>query len=254
MHAVNCELDCSVWGADPRTLRDAAHRLRAAVSERTAGLRGLLGPTTRRLEIVRDPSDAEDIAKVEEILAGDSAAFEFLFDKYRDRVYRVAQRFVRNKEDALEVTQEVFLRVHQSLHSFKTNSKFFTWLYRITVNRAIDFTRSRKNRPLKEVDTPFLEAQASSLPGRAPVEAPSQKVEDRELAGQIASAVAGLPEKHRAVFLLHAGENLSYREIADVVECNVGTVMSRLFYARKKLREQLQRLGVDPPIPSGADD
>ena len=102
----------------------------------------------RRKKKLRDSSDNEDILKVKAVLAGDEAAVEFLFEKYRQRVYGISFRFVRNREDALEVAQEVFLRVYQALEKFKTDSKFFTWLYRITVNRSIDFTRSRKSRPL----------------------------------------------------------------------------------------------------------
>ena len=93
------------------------------------------------------PAENEDILKVNAFLAGDENGFEFLFEKYRQKVYGIAYRFVRNREDAPEVAQEVFLRVYQGLDKFKTDSKFFTWLYRITVNRSIDFTRSRKSRP-----------------------------------------------------------------------------------------------------------
>ena len=199
---------------------------------------------------MRDASDAEDLAHVEAFIGGDAAAFEFLFDKYREKVYRLAFRFVRNKEDALEVTQEVFLRVYQNIEKFKTNSKFFTWLYRITSNRAIDFVRRRKSQPVKEVEQQFLEAHDSHLPGRRAQEEPSAEVEDRELGEKIEEAIAQLPDKHRTVFVLHAREHLSYKQIAEVVECNIGTVMSRLFYARKKLQEHLHRLGIDPPVAS----
>ncbi len=196
---------------------------------------------------VRDPSDDEDIGKVEAFLAGDESAFEFLFDKYRERVYRVALRFVHNREDALEVTQEVFVRVYKSVDRFKTDAKFFTWLYRIAVNRAIDFTRRRKSRLATEVDQTFLEAQGTQTPGRnAPVD-PEESAQNKELGEQLSEAVDSLPDKHRAVFILHAKENLSYKQIAEVVDCNIGTVMSRLHYARKKLQEHLRRLGVDPP-------
>ncbi len=197
---------------------------------------------------VRDPSDAEDIAMVEAFLADDPKAFEFLFDKYREKVHRIAFRFVRNKEDALEITQEVFLRVYQNVAKFKTNSKFFTWLYRITANRAIDFTRSRKTQQAIEVDQPFLEAQEDRLPGRSTPADPSAVAQGKELEDKLAEAVDGLPEKHRIVFVLHAKENLSYKQIAEVVQCNIGTVMSRLFYARKKLQEQLRLLGIEPPF------
>lgn len=193
---------------------------------------------------VRDPSDAEDKKKVDEFLAGDVRAFEFLFDKYREKVYRIAYRFVRHREDALEVTQDVFLRVYRGLPKFRTNSKFFTWLYRVTANRAIDFTRSRKSRAAVEVEAQILEATASLPPGRSASPDPSAVAQERELEELLQEAVQHLSEKHRTVFLLHAMENLSYREIAEVMGSSMGTVMSRLFYARKKLQEALGRLGV----------
>lgn len=190
---------------------------------------------------MRDPSDAEDALKVAEFLAGDVRAFEFLFDKYRERVYRLAYRFLRNREDALEVTQDVFLRVYLGISKFKTQSKFFTWLYRIAVNRAIDFARSKRSSKLKEAEEEILELVAQPSPRREPAPDPSQVAADRELAEEIRKAVAGLSEKHRTVFLLHAAEHLSYREIAAVLGCSIGTVMSRLFYARKRLQRILGR-------------
>ena len=196
---------------------------------------------------VRDPSDREDLDKVERFLRGDLEAFEFLFDKYREKVHRIAFRFVRNREDALEVAQDVFLRVHAGIAKFKTDSKFFTWLYRITVNRAIDFTRSKKKRLAQELHQPFLEAQEGALPGRMPEQDPAEAAQEKELRERLEEAVRMLSEKHRAVFLLHAMENLSYKEIAEVMECSVGTVMSRLFYARKKLQELLSKMGLEPP-------
>jgi RNA polymerase sigma-70 factor (ECF subfamily) len=193
---------------------------------------------------VRDASDAEDKKKVEEFLAGDVGAFEFLFDKYREKVYRIAYRFVHHREDALEVTQDVFLRVYRGLPKFKTHSKFFTWLYRVTVNRAIDFTRSRRSHAAVDVEAQVLEATASLPPGRSAIPDPSSVAQERELEEKLRQAVEHLSEKHRTVFLLHAVESLSYREIAEVMGSSMGTVMSRLFYARKKLQEVLGRLGV----------
>lgn len=196
---------------------------------------------------MQDSSDAEDLVKVKELLAGDSRAFEFLFEKYREKVFRIAYRFVRNKEDALEVVQDVFLNVHTGIARFKTDSKFFTWLYRIAVNRAIDFTRARKARSTVEADHEVLESQEKPLPGRSTERSPVELAQERELDEKVALAVQSLSEKHRTVFLLHASENLSYKEIAEVMKCSVGTVMSRLFYARKRLQEILGRLGVEPP-------
>jgi RNA polymerase sigma-70 factor (ECF subfamily) len=196
---------------------------------------------------VREPSDEEDLAKVREFLGGDSHAFEFLFEKYRDRVYRIAYRFVRNKDDALDVAQDVFLRVYTGIKGFKTDSKFFTWLYRISTNRAIDFTRQKRSRAALGVETPLLEAEGRPLPGRSSVRDPADLAEEKELDEKLARAVDGLSEKHRAVFTLHATENLSYREIAEVLGCSIGTVMSRLFYARKKIQETLRRAGLERP-------
>ena len=196
---------------------------------------------------MRDPSDLEDIAKVKEFLDGDVQAFEFLFDKYREKVYRLALRFVRNKEDALEVTQDVFLRVYLGIKKFKTDSKFFTWLYRITVNRAIDFTRKQKARAVQEADTLVLEAEGKAPPGRSVEPDPQELAESRELAAKLQQAVETLSEKHKTVFLLHAVQNLSYKEISQVMGSNIGTVMSRLFYARKKLQAILGKI-IEPKV------
>lgn len=201
------------------------------------------GTTLKRDERVRDPSDSEDIRKVEAFLAGEARAFEDLFDKYREKVFAVAYRFVRNKEDALEVTQDVFLRVYQNLKQFKTESKFFTWLYRIAVNRAIDFTRSRKAHPVIGLDPAKME-QLAMAPQRSSSN-PVDSAQDRELEEYLQRAVETLSPKHRAVFVLHAAENKSYKQIAEVLDCNIGTVMSRLFYARKKLMEVLSGYGVE---------
>jgi RNA polymerase sigma-70 factor (ECF subfamily) len=186
-----------------------------------------------------DASETEDLQKVREFLSGDHGAFEFLFDKYRDRVFGVAYRFLRHKDDALEVTQEVFLRVYQGLARFKTESKFFTWLYRITVNKAIDYLRSKRSRPSVALGHDEESGRADPLDALADPrgKSPSDDLERRETFERLATAVGVLSEKHRTVFLLHAVEDLSYKEIADVVGCNLGTVMSRLFYARKKLQQ-----------------
>ena len=221
----------TVLGIEPRTLVLALGAARAR--------------DTTHGRTVRDPSDTEDILKVEDFLGGDTRAFEFLFDKYREKVYGIAFRYARNREDALEVTQDVFLRAYLGLAKFKTDSKFFTWLYRITVNRAIDFTRSRRVQPLVGVEASAMDA-LGEVPGRrSPPPDPVVQAQDKELEERVLESVEQLSEKHRTVFLLHACEDLSYKEIADVVGCSLGTVMSRLFYARKKLQEILAKQGLD---------
>jgi len=135
------------------------------------------------------------------------------------------------------------LRVYLSLGQFKTNSRFFTWLYRITVNRAIDFTRARKNQPLVGLDTANLEQAPEARRQSAPN--PAEVAQERELEERLHEAVTALSPKHRAVFVLHATEDLSYKQIASVLDCNIGTVMSRLFYARQKIKEILSGFGID---------
>jgi len=194
--------------------------------------------------VQRDSTEDEDLLKVKEFLGGDDRAFEFLFDKYREKVYRIAYRFLHDKEDALEVTQEVFLRAYQGLRGFKTDSKFFTWLYRITVNRAIDLARSRK--PRRGLELSRADENNETLADRLPDptgSTPADFLLRKELAEKLFQAVEGLSPKHKAVFVLHAIEDLSYKEIAEVVGCSIGTVMSRLFYARKKLKGLLVEYG-----------
>ena len=200
----------------------------------------------RRKRKLRDSSDSEDILKVKAFLDGDEASFEFLFRKYRRKVYQVAFRFVRNREDALDVTTDVFARVYQALEKFKTDSKFFTWLYRITVNRSIDYTRSNKNRP-RPMDTSVMEAVGKPTVDKgASNQSPAEPVLKQEFHEELRQAVSTLSNKHQVIFILHAYEDLTYKEIAEVVGCNLGTVMSRLFYARKKLQELLGAMGYKP--------
>jgi len=195
-----------------------------------------------------DPTGDEDLRWIHAFLAGDRMAFERLFEKYREKVYGIAYRFVRNKEDALEVAQEVFLRVYQGLAKFKTDAKFFTWLYRITVNRAIDVSRSRKTRRTLELDATEGDGQGLLESIENPQsDDPADLALRKEFSGRLLDAIQALPSKHRAVFILHAVENLSYKEIADVVGCSIGTVMSRLFYARKKLQKLLSEYGTVTP-------
>ena len=195
---------------------------------------------------LKDPSDVEDIDKVREFLTGNAQAFEFLFDKYHEKVFGVAFRFVKHKEDALEITQEVFIRVYQGLSKFKTDSKFFTWLYRITVNRSIDFLRSKKARPTVNFHRKEEQGQhgdiTESIPNPKSTD-PSKALEEQEMADRLMEAVALLSSKHQSVFILHAVEQLSYKDIGEVLNCSIGTVMSRLYYARKKLQQYLTQTG-----------
>lgn len=182
----------------------------------------------------KDPSDLEDLAWVEATLAGQSNGFEQIYGKYKQRIYGVLFGILRNREDALEGAQEVFIKVYKALDRFDPKARFYTWLHRITVNHGIDQTRRRKTR--KEQLT-SEEPLLPPAPGghKSPVGA----AEKSEIVELLEAALAELSEEHRAVFLLYSYEGLAYAEIADIVGVPVGTVMSRLFYARKKLKERL---------------
>ena len=183
-------------------------------------------------------SAEEDYQKIEEFKAGDRSAFEFLFKKYSDRTYKLLYRLVNNKEDALDLLQIAFLKAYSSLHKFGGRGSFYTWLYRIATNVAIDFLRERGKRP-KTRDLAAVEREYHTRRKETSGAAPWAEMLRRELREHVWAAVHALPPEHKAVFLLRTVNGLPYKEIADTVHCPVGTVMSRLHYAREKIREQI---------------
>ncbi len=147
---------------------------------------------------------------------------------------------LRNREDARDLTQEAFVKAYRNLGTFRLEASFYTWLYRIAMNLAIDFTRKRRRRESagfdegiasRDDDGGISEAHHGDSPGRA--------LERKQLFQQIMAAMERLPDDQRQVILLREMEGLSYKEIAEVMEIPEGTVMSRLFYARKKLQKLL---------------
>ena len=189
---------------------------------------------------MRDASNAEDLTWIQESLQGSPAAFERIYEKYRDKVLQIAYRVVYDKEDALDICQEVFTRIYRSLGEFKTESRFFTWLYRVTANRSIDFLRRRKKRSHVEIQDYHGDSEVSAEMGRASNPGPLGHLERKELGSRIQEALQGLSDNHRNVFVMHAMCQLSYKEIAEALSCSIGTVMSRLFYARKNLQVLLK--------------
>jgi RNA polymerase sigma-70 factor (ECF subfamily) len=176
---------------------------------------------------------------VERCQNGDLAAFEPLVEKYRQRVWRLAYNVLRDREEAWDVAQEAFIRAYQALPSFRGQSAFYTWLFRIVMNVAADRARQRAARGrafgterVPEEDWDRAMADTATL---RPDDA-AARTEDRE---RIARALATLPEHHRAIIMLSDLEGLSYREIAEVLDIPMGTVMSRLHNARKRLRDAL---------------
>lgn len=174
------------------------------------------------------------------VIDGDATAYRGLVEKYQQRVYSMVYGMLRNREDARDVTQEAFVKAYQNLHSFRLESSFYTWLYRIAMNLAIDFVRKRKRRK-----TTSFEEDIAAREGDGTIaeihhsDSPSRSLERKQLYARIMDAIDKLPEDQRQVVLLRELEGLSYKEIADVMDIPEGTVMSRLFYARRKLQQLL---------------
>ncbi len=174
--------------------------------------------------------DAEDQVLVEAFRRGEESAFTALVIKYREAVYRIARRMVHNHEDASDIAQEVFIRVHWALPRFAGRSQLRTWLFRITVNLCLDHG-SRARPMLVELNDLTLEAPAQ--------ENPAETVEARELGRVIATAVDELPPRQRAMVVLRVYQDLPYADIANVMGCSEGTVKATMFAALGKLRKTL---------------
>lgn len=198
------------------------------------------------------PSNASDAAEkpiddrvlVERIQGGDEQAFRVLFERYHRRAFSVAFGVVKNKQDALDVVQDGFVKVHKHIGNFQGTSSFYTWLYRIIMNLSIDHVRRRKNAKGVEYDDRVgREADEGAGDGallpRMMNSNPSKTVIRRELLEKIQVALAELPDYHRAVIVLREIEGLSYEEMSIALEVPKGTIMSRLFHARKKMQASL---------------
>jgi RNA polymerase sigma-70 factor (ECF subfamily) len=205
-------------------------------------LEGLVPDDARLLH--HAPEDREiDADLVRRAQGGDHAAFRQLFDRYHKRVYAVAFGVLKNRHDALDCVQEGFVKVHRHLPSFQGSSSFYTWLYRIVMNLAIDQLRRRKTAKPVEFDDSRRDSQEpgdDAIVARLLDENPRKAVIRRELLERVQAALAELPEYHRQVILLREIEGMSYEEMAEALEVPKGTIMSRLFHARKKMQEALK--------------
>ena len=161
-------------------------------------------------------------------------------EKYQGRIYGMVYGMVRNREDASEITQETFVKAYNKLDTFRLDSSFYTWIYRIAVNRSIDLLRKKKRRRNSEFDESIASRDGDGgLIELHHQENPSKALERKQLYSKIMDAMETLPDDQRQVVLMRELDGMSHKEISDIMEIPEGTVMSRLYYARKKLQELL---------------
>jgi RNA polymerase sigma-70 factor, ECF subfamily len=188
-------------------------------------------------------ADVSELDLVARCQAGDTEAFDELVTRYRTRVFGMIYNMVHSEQDAWDLAQDSFLKAWKSIKRFKGRSSFYTWIYRIVMNVTIDWLRKRQVKggggefddsiQLKEV-----EPGSKTVPKAEAL--PHEMMERSEIRTRIDKAIAQLSPEQRAVILMKEIEGMQYHEIAEAVGCSIGTVMSRLFYARKKLQNLLR--------------
>jgi RNA polymerase sigma-70 factor, ECF subfamily len=187
--------------------------------------------------------DVPELELVRQCQAGRSEAFDELVIRYRTRVFAMIYNMVHNEQDAWDLAQESFVKAWKSIKRFRRHSSFYTWIYRIVMNVTIDWLRKKQIKgagaefddavQMKEIDP-----ASRTVPKADPL--PHQRLEHAEIRARIDKAIKQLSPEHRAVILMKEIEGMQYHEIAETLGCSIGTVMSRLFYARKKLQHLLR--------------
>jgi len=196
--------------------------------------------TTASLETPNINQGSDDLALVKRAQAGDASAYDELMRKYQERIYATVYHMTSNHEDANDLTQETFIKAYKVLTSFKGDASFYTWIYRIAVNKTINYLKQRKNRvhmSLNDID--FQAEHDPDLVALVSDKTPRRDIALTELQEKLNAAMLKLSEIHRLVVTLHDIQGLSHEEIGKIMDCNVGTVRSRLFYARQQLQGYL---------------
>jgi RNA polymerase sigma-70 factor (ECF subfamily) len=196
-----------------------------------------------KTEAVAAQVDVSEPELIKRCQAGQTEAFDELVIRYRTRVFAMIYNMVHNEQDAWDLAQESFVKAWKSIKRFRGKSSFYTWIYRIVMNVTIDWLRKRQVKgagaefddsiQLKEIDP-----ASKTVPKADPL--PHERMERSEVRARIDNAIAQLSPEHRAVILMKEIEEMQYHEIAEALNCSIGTVMSRLFYARKKLQNSLR--------------
>jgi RNA polymerase sigma-70 factor (ECF subfamily) len=186
------------------------------------------------------PAPEEESALVRRARRGDLAAYDELIKRYQERIYATIYHMTSNHEDANDLAQDAFIKAFQALKSFKGGSSFYTWLYRIAVNKTINFLKQRKNRTHMSLnDMDFNAEHDPDLMALISDNTPRRAAGLTELQKKLNEALLKLSEPHRMVVVLHDVQGQSHDEIAEIMDCNIGTVRSRLFYARQQMQSYL---------------
>ena len=193
------------------------------------------------------PAQAEvsDADLVRASQGGDTKAFDQLVSRYRTRVFGMIYNMVHSEQDAWDLAQDSFLKAWRSIGRFRGQSSFYTWIYRIVMNVTIDWLRKKQVKGSgaefnDEVQLREIDPASQTVPKADTL--PHQRMVHGEIRERIDQAISQLSPEHRAVILMKEIEEMQYHEIAEALGCSIGTVMSRLFYARKKLQNMLRDL------------
>ena len=177
----------------------------------------------------------EETEMISRCQQGDQEALKEIFDKYHKKVYRIAYGVVRQREEALDIVQEVFIKLFHSIKNFKGRSHFYTYLYRMVMNTAIDHARKTGKQIISSLDQ-----EGSFQPSDDLEKGPERILLQKELEERVKLAMDKLPAEQRAALIFRDVEGLSYQEMAETMGCSIGTVMSRLHYGRKRMQELLK--------------
>ena len=216
-------------------------------------------PSASNTKEARIREAEEDRVLIGRAQKGDTAAFRSLVERHQRRAFAIALSLVRDENDARELVQDAFLRVHKSLGNFQGGSSFFTWLYRIITNLSIDLHRKpgRQTTDIDDVRHEMDESAEADFPFISRVDGadPADVVRRTEIAKRLHAALDALPSYHRGVIVMREIEGLSYEEMAEAMGVSKGTIMSRLFHARQKLQKTLadcyaEQIGERPPESS----
>lgn len=187
-------------------------------------------------------SSTTDALLVKRVQKGDKGAFDLLVLKYQHKIVNLVSRYVRDKDEALDVAQEAFIKAYRALPRFRGDSAFYTWLYRIAVNTAKNYLVAAKRRPM-EYDLDLQDPEQYEMHARLKsMDTPEAIAMKDEMQATINGAINGLPEDLRTAIVLREIDGMSYEEIAQAMECPVGTVRSRIFRAREAIGNSLAQL------------